>query len=160
MRQLLVTNRRNMRKGRLKRCFRRGIRHPRLFYPPLGSKPLSSGYYRRRILPNPSIRYKRWISSKFPPHSAATEAEFLPEIFPILRPIQTVKNFFRGSFSGRRGTLGVESPSLLDFSQWQLLGLSTIDWRRCRKPIGAPSLHKSIVFGRKSDRRLRRPVLP
>ncbi|CAA6671132.1 unnamed protein product [Spirodela intermedia] len=44
---------------------------------------------------------------------AATEAELHSLTHPILRSIQTAKNFFQGSFSKHRGTLGVEPrPSI------------------------------------------------
>ncbi|CAA7409801.1 unnamed protein product [Spirodela intermedia] len=48
---------------------------------------------------------------------SATEAEIHVRNRLILRSIQTAKNIFRGSFSGRRGMLGFEPQPSFDSSK-------------------------------------------
>lgn len=70
---------------------------------------------------------------------------------PILHPIYMVKNFFKGLFLGWCDMLRVILPLVLNFSKWELLGLSTIDWRICNNSIDTLYLHKVIKFRLKSD---------
>ncbi|CAA6672568.1 unnamed protein product [Spirodela intermedia] len=53
-------------------------------------------------------------SSQVMTKQTGTEAEIHVRNRLILRSIQTAKNFFRGSFSGRRGMLDFEPPPSFD----------------------------------------------